>query len=60
MMKLRIWIWTFGLGFVGYALGARGAAPTPARETVGAILGAVVGFFVGWGLQHLLELGRRR
>lgn len=59
-MKLRIWIWTFGLGFVGYALGARGLSPSAARETVGAILGAVVGFCVGWGLQRLLELGRRR
>jgi predicted permease len=57
-MKLRIWIWTFGLGFVGYALGAR-AGPNPVRETVGAILGAVVGFCVGWGLQRLFEMGRR-
>jgi hypothetical protein len=58
-MKLRVWIWTFGLAFVGYALAGRGI-PSPARETVGAILGALVGFCVGWGLQRLLELGRRR
>jgi hypothetical protein len=59
MLKLRIWIWTFGLAFVGYALGARGG-PNPVHETVGAILGAALGFCVGWGLQRLLEMGRRR
>jgi hypothetical protein len=59
-MRLRVWIWTFGLAFVGYALGGRGASASPARETMGAILGAVTGFCVGWGLQRLLELGRRR
>ena len=59
-MKLRVWIWTFGLAFVGYALGGRGASASPARETMGAILGAVAGFCVGWGLQRLLDLGRRR
>jgi len=58
IMKLRVWIWTIGLAFVGYALGGRGT-PSPARETVGAIFGAVVGFCVGWGLQRLLEMGRR-
>lgn len=59
VMKLRIWVWTFGLAFVGYALGGR-SGPNPAHETVGAILGAAVGFCVGWGLQRLLEMGRRR
>jgi len=59
-MRLRVWIWTFGLAFVGYALGGRGASASPARETIGAILGAIVGFGVGWGLQRLLERGRRR
>jgi len=58
-MKLRVWIWTFGLAFVGYALAGRGS-PSPLRETVGTILGAMVGFCVGWGLQRLLEMGRRR
>jgi hypothetical protein len=58
-MKLRVWIWTFGLAFVGYALSGRGAVQSPVRETVGAILGAAVGFCVGWGLQRLLEMGRR-
>jgi hypothetical protein len=58
-MKLRVWIWTFGLAFVGYALSVRGAVQSPVRETVGAILGAAVGFCVGWGLQRLLEMGRR-
>ncbi len=58
IMKLRILIWTLGLAFVGYALGGRGG-PNPAHETVGAILGAAIGFCVGWGLQRLLELGRR-
>lgn len=60
IVKLRIWIWTFGLAFVGYALAQRGSVPSPRRETVGAILGAAVGFCVGWGLQRLLEMGRRR
>jgi uncharacterized membrane protein len=59
LMKLRILIWTLGLGFVGYALGGRGG-PNPAHETVGAILGAAIGCCVGWGLQRLLEMGRRR
>ena len=59
-MKLRVWIWTIGLAFVGYALANRGATPSPARETAGAIIGAILGFGVGWGLQHLLEMGRRR
>jgi hypothetical protein len=59
-MKLRIWIWTFGMAFVGYSLGARGVSASPARETMGAIFGAIVGFCVGWGLQRLLDLGRRR
>jgi hypothetical protein len=59
-MKLRVWIWTVGLAFVGYSLGARGPSPTPMHETVGAILGAIVGFGVGWGLQRLLDLSRRR
>jgi hypothetical protein len=58
-MKLRVWIWTFGLAFVGYALSARGVVQSPIRETLGAILGAAVGFCVGWGLQRLLEMGRR-
>ena len=59
-MKLRVWIWTFGMAFVGYSLGNRGVSPSPARETMGAILGAIVGFCVGWGLQRLIDLGRRR
>ncbi|HZS97303.1 MAG TPA: hypothetical protein VFA40_11035 [Terriglobales bacterium] len=59
-MRLRVWIWTFGLAFVGYALAGRGASASPARETIGAIVGAAVGFCVGWGLQRLLDLGRRR
>ena len=58
-MKLRVWIWTIGLAFVGFALAGRGA-PSHSRETVGTILGAMVGFCVGWGLQRLLEMGRRR
>jgi hypothetical protein len=58
-MKLRVLIWTVGLAFVGYALAGRGAVPNPARETIGALLGAAVGFCVGWGLQRLLEMGRR-
>jgi hypothetical protein len=58
-MKLRVLIWTVGLAFVGYALAERGAVPNPARETIGALLGAAVGFCVGWGLQRLLEMGRR-
>jgi hypothetical protein len=49
-MKLRIWIWTFGMA----------VSASPARETMGAIFGAIVGFCVGWGLQRLLDLGRRR
>ena len=48
------------MAFVGYSLGGRGVSASPARETMGAILGAVVGFCVGWGLQRLLDLGRRR
>jgi hypothetical protein len=59
-MRLRVWIWTIGLAFVGYALANRGATPSPVRETVGAMVGAIVGFAVGWGLQRLLEMGRRR
>jgi hypothetical protein len=59
-MKLRIWIWTFGMTFVGFSLAGRGVSASPARETIGAILGAAVGFCVGWGLQRLLHLGRRR
>lgn len=48
------------MAFVGYSLGGRGVSASPARETVGAILGAVVGFCVGWGLQRLFDLGHRR
>jgi hypothetical protein len=59
-MKLRVWIWTIGLAFVGYALADRCATSSPVRETVGASIGALVGFGVGWGLQRLLDLGRRR
>ena len=60
IMKLRVWIWTLGMAFVGYSLGGRGVSASPARETMGAILGAAVGFCVGWGLQRLFDLGRRR
>ena len=59
-MKLRIWIWTIGLAFVGYALADRGAAPSPVRETLGASIGAIVGFGVGWGLQRLRPISSRR
>lgn len=59
-MKPRVWIWTIGLAFVGYALAGRGAIENPVREIGGAALGGAVGFCVGWGLQRLLEMGRRR
>jgi hypothetical protein len=58
-MKLRVLIWTVGLAFVGYALAGREAVRNPVHETIGALLGAAVGFCVGWGLQRLLEMGRR-
>jgi hypothetical protein len=53
-------IWTIGLAIVGYSLAGRSSMPHPTAEAVGALLGGVVGFGVGWGLQRLLELGRRR
>jgi len=58
-MELRVWIWTVGLAVAGYFLAARGVA-SPARQLAGAVGGAAVGFSVGWGLQRLLEIGRRR
>ena len=58
-MKLRVWIWTVGLAVAGYFLaGRRGASP--ARQLAGVVGGAGVGFLIGWGLQRLLEIGRRR
>ena len=59
-MKLRPFIWTFGLAYVGYALSWKLPMARPAAEIVGTIAGAAIGFGVGWGLQRLLELGRRR
>jgi hypothetical protein len=59
-MKLRPLIWTIGLAFAGYSLAPRLPMPLRTAEIVGALGGAVIGFAVGWGLQHLLTLGRRR
>jgi len=58
-MKLRVWIWTIGLAYVGYALASKSASPQGTWQFLGTLIGAVVGFGVGWGLQRLLELGRR-
>jgi len=59
-MKLRPLIWTFGLAYVGYLLSGKLPMARPTAEIVGTLAGAAVGFGVGWGLQRLLELGRRR
>jgi hypothetical protein len=59
-MKARVVIWTLGLAYVGYALAGRLPMPRPANEIVGTLAGAALGFGVGWGLQRLLEAGRRR
>lgn len=59
-MKLRPLIWTIGLAYVGYALAWKLPMSRPTAEIVGTLAGAAVGFAVGWGLQRLLELGRRR
>jgi hypothetical protein len=58
-MKLRPYIWTLGLAYVGYVLSAKLPMARPTAEIVGTVAGGVVGFGVGWGLQRLLELGRR-
>lgn len=59
-MRPRVLIWTIGLAIVGYSLAGRSSMPHPTAEAVGALVGGLVGFGVGWGLQRLLELGRRR
>ena len=59
-MRPRVWIWTIGLAIVGYSLAGRSTMPHPTVEIVGTLIGAAVGFGVGWGLQRLLELGRKR
>jgi len=58
-MKLRVWIWTIGLAVAGYSIAGRGVE-SPVRQIAGAVGGAAVGFSIGWGLQRLLEIGRRR
>jgi len=58
-MKVRVWIWTIGLAFVGYMLGTKGAIENPMHMIGYTLIGAIVGFGVGWGLQRLLEMGRR-
>jgi hypothetical protein len=59
-MRPRVFIWTIGLAIVGYSLAGRSNMAHPTAEAIGALVGGVIGFGVGWGLQRLLELGRRR
>jgi hypothetical protein len=58
-LRLRIWIWTFGLAYAEYVLAGRGVVENPARQVGGAALGALIGFGIGWGLQRLLEPPRK-
>jgi hypothetical protein len=59
-MRARVWIWTIGLAIVGYALAGRSTWQHPTAEVVGLVAGGAVGLVVGWSLQRLLDLGRRR
>lgn len=51
-MKLKVWIWTGVLAFLGYSIGAKGAVENIADELIGAIGGGALGFLIGWGLQR--------
>jgi len=58
-MRARVLIWTIGLAIVGYSLAGRSSMAHPQAEIIGVVCGGVAGFAVGWGLQRLLQMGRR-
>ena len=59
-MKLKIWIWTGVLAFLGYSIGAKGAIENNADELIGLIGGAALGFVIGWSLQRYDEKRKRQ
>ena len=50
-MKMKGWVWTCVLAFLGYAVSGKGAIENGVHELVGTIIGALLGFAIGWGLQ---------
>jgi hypothetical protein len=50
-MKPKVWIWTVVLSFLGYSLAGKGAITNGWHEAIGLLLGAILGFSIGWAMQ---------
>ena len=59
-MKLKVWIWTGVLAFLGYSVAAKAAIENMPNELIGLVAGGASGFVIGWGLQSYDERRKRR
>jgi membrane protein DedA with SNARE-associated domain len=59
-MKLKVWIWTAVLAFLGYSIATKGAIENMRHELIGLIGGGALGLVIGWGLQLYDERRNRR
>jgi membrane protein DedA with SNARE-associated domain len=58
-MKPKVWIWTGVLAFLGYSIAAKTAIENTSHEVEGLVVGASLGFLIGWGLQRYDERRER-
>jgi membrane protein DedA with SNARE-associated domain len=59
-MKLKVWIWTAVLAFLGYSIATKTAIGNMRNELIGLITGGALGLVIGWGLQTYDERRNRR
>jgi len=59
-MKPKVWIWTAVLSLLGYSIATKGAITNGWHELAGLLVGAALGFSIGWGLQLYDERHKRR
>jgi membrane protein DedA with SNARE-associated domain len=59
-LKPRIWIWTAGLAFVGYAIAGKSAIENVQAELIGVFVGAAIGFIIGWTIQRRVQKSTHR
>jgi len=59
-MKPKVWIWTAALSSLGYLIATKGAVTNGWHELAGLLVGAVLGFSIGLGLQLYEARNKRR